>query len=60
MAPTSIEMIGRSSGDLVSVNENEEVELKCKVSDGKPKAAILWFKGNVRFVVGESSCVSLS
>ena len=46
VAPTSIEMVGYVAGQRIDVDENEEIELTCKVENAKPKANIAWYKGD--------------
>ncbi len=38
---------------MLEVNENEEVELQCKVADAKPAAEVRWFKNDIREEDGE-------
>jgi len=53
LAPTSIEIIGHREGSKIHIRENEELELTCKVSNSKPKADIVWYRRNARFVADE-------
>ena len=50
--PTSIEIVGHPPGSRVKIQENEEVELTCKVVDAKPKADIVWYRKGSPFVTG--------
>ena len=44
VAPSQIELVGHEVGSLIEVNENEELELTCRVLDAKPAASIRWYK----------------
>ncbi len=53
VAPVSIELVGRDVGSVIEVNENEELEVKCKVRDSKPAAQIRWYKDDIRITDGQ-------
>jgi hypothetical protein len=53
--PTSIEIVGHRSGSRIDVREHEELELKCKVSNSKPKATIVWYRKDSRYVTGNQA-----
>ena len=50
--PTSIEIIGHRPGSRIDVREHEELELKCRVANSKPKANIVWYRKDSRYVTG--------
>lgn len=50
LAPTSIEIVGQRAGSRIDIRENEEVEITCKVANAKPKAHIIWYRKDSRFV----------
>ena len=51
--PTSIEIVDHPAGSRVKIQENEEVELTCKVANAKPKAVIVWYRKDSQFVTGK-------
>ncbi len=51
--PTSIEIVGHRAGSRIDIRENEEVEVTCKVQNAKPKASIVWYRKDSRFVTGK-------
>ena len=53
VAPTSVEIVGHRSGSKIHIRENQEIELTCQVANSKPKADIVWYRRNVRFVADE-------
>ena len=57
--PTSIEIIGHRSGSRIDVREHEELELKCRVSNSKPKANIIWYRKDSRYVTGRIYLLSV-
>jgi hypothetical protein len=50
--PSSIEVVGHRAGSRIDIRENEEVEITCKVANAKPKADIVWYRKDSRFVTG--------
>lgn len=59
VAPTSIELVDHRVGSVIEVNENEELEVKCKVSNAKPAADIRWFKDDIEIHDGKKMKISL-
>ncbi|XP_017106061.2 nephrin isoform X7 [Drosophila bipectinata] len=47
--PASIEIKGYSHNSKVEVRENQDLQLKCIVSNAKPAAQIVWYRGNVEY-----------
>ena len=37
------------------IQENEDIELICRVEDGKPKPDIIWYIGGVEITKGEKT-----
>ena len=52
MPPTKAELVGHTSGDELSVKEEEEVELKCVIHNARPRPDIIWYLGDREFVSG--------
>ena len=50
--PTKAELVGHTSGDELSVKEEEEVELKCVIHNARPRPDIIWYLGDREFVSG--------
>ncbi|XP_037827226.1 nephrin isoform X4 [Lucilia sericata] len=47
--PSSIEIKGYTNNAKVEVRENQDLTLKCIVSNSKPAAQIVWYRGNVEY-----------
>ncbi|XP_059224437.1 nephrin isoform X1 [Stomoxys calcitrans] len=47
--PSSIEIKGYENNAKVEVRENQDLSLKCVVSNAKPAAQIVWYRGNVEY-----------
>ncbi|XP_073844761.1 nephrin adhesion molecule sticks and stones isoform X4 [Musca autumnalis] len=47
--PSSIEIHGYENNAKVEVRENQDLTLKCVVSNAKPAAQIVWYRGNVEY-----------
>ncbi|XP_037944607.1 nephrin [Teleopsis dalmanni] len=47
--PSSIEIEGYTPNSKVEVRENQDLTLKCTVANAKPKAEIIWYRGNVEY-----------
>ncbi|XP_019890201.1 nephrin isoform X2 [Musca domestica] len=47
--PSSIEIQGYENNAKVEVRENQDLTLKCVVSNAKPAAQIVWYRGNVEY-----------
>ena len=60
MPPTSIEIVDHPAGSRVKIQENEEVELTCKVANAKPKAVIVWYRKDSQFVTGKIMLIVIS
>lgn len=51
--PSSIEIEGYSHNAKVEVRENQDLTLKCVVSNAKPAAQIIWYRGNIEYKPGK-------
>jgi hypothetical protein len=51
--PESIQILNHKQGSRLDIRENEELELKCKVANAKPKATIVWYRKDSRFITGK-------
>ncbi|XP_065366924.1 nephrin isoform X1 [Calliphora vicina] len=47
--PSSIEIKGYTNNAKVEVRENQDLTLKCIVSNSKPASQIVWYRGNVEY-----------
>jgi nephron len=47
--PSSIEIKGYAHNSKVEVHENKELTLQCVVSNAKPAAQIIWYRGHVEY-----------
>lgn len=45
--PSNIEIQGYGPNSKVEVHQNQDLTLKCIVSDAKPASQIQWFRNNV-------------
>ena len=50
--PASINITGHSLGSRVEIKQNDELELKCKVSGAKPTPTVVWYKRGIPFHTG--------
>ncbi|KAM7342976.1 nephrin adhesion molecule sticks and stones isoform 1-T2 [Cochliomyia hominivorax] len=47
--PSAIEIKGYTNNAKVEVRENQDLTLKCIVSNSKPASQIVWYRGNVEY-----------
>jgi len=50
--PSSIQIEGYAHSSKVEVRENQDLTLKCIVSNAKPAAQIVWYRKNVEYKGG--------
>ena len=50
--PSSIEIQGYTHNAKVEVRENQDLTLTCVISNSKPAAQIVWFRGNTEYKPG--------
>ena len=51
--PMAMNFIGHPDGSMVTIKENDELELKCNVSGARPKPKVEWYKDGNKFDPGK-------